>query len=114
MAVLVAEIFTSTLPKPAKEITSVLTVEGTVNLKEPSAPVWVPVEVPLATTDAPESGDPSFESVTLPVTVFVCACEKMANRQAKAPNNMGLASSLRFINGSLLVIKRVQNTHFLV
>ena len=49
---------------------SVVTLDGTVILKVPSFFVDVPTRVPLPCTEAPKTGVPSFESVTLPVTVL--------------------------------------------
>jgi hypothetical protein len=95
-------------------MTNVVAEAGTVILKAPSAPVWVPVLDPLTVTEAPVMGDPSFESVTLPEIVLVCACAENTQRQAIKPTSVGLTSFVKFINGSLLVIKRVQNTHFIL
>ena len=65
----------------------------------------------LATTDAAIITDPSLASVTLPEIVLFWACEEMAKMQANNPIIMGLTSFFGFINGSLMVYKRVQNTH---
>jgi hypothetical protein len=106
------EMFTSWLPNPTEEITKVVAEEGTEILKEPSVPVWVPVFDPFTTTEAPTNADPSLESFTVPEMVLFWACEEITNAQAAKPMRMGLTSFEKFINGSLLVIKRVQNTHF--
>src|SRR5687767_737802 len=68
--VLPPEISTSARPKPTEVITSAVTLGPTDILNVPSAPVEVPLDVPLGTTDAPATGDPSLESVTFPVTVL--------------------------------------------
>jgi len=48
---------------------------------EPSAPVEVPFLEPFGCTVAPTIGDPSFESVTLPVIVF--DCEKLVKKERR-------------------------------
>jgi hypothetical protein len=63
------------LPNPTEETTRVVTEAGTDMLKKPSALVEVPTVVPLAVTEAPETGDPSLASVTLPETVLFWAIE---------------------------------------
>ena len=54
---------------------------GTESEKKPSTPEIVPVFVPFATIEAPTIGEPSFESVTFPVTVLFCAIAICANEK---------------------------------
>ncbi len=63
----------SCLSNSAEDITNVLIPAGTEIRNVPSAEVEVPVLEPLGCTDAPTTGEPSFESVTLPVTTLSCA-----------------------------------------
>jgi hypothetical protein len=57
--------------------------EGTDSLKAPLTSVTVPAVDPFATMETPGSGEPSFESVTLPVTT-VCAIAETEIKQSNA------------------------------
>ena len=76
---------TSCVAKPTEEIISVVTDDRTVSLKDPSVPVVVPIELPLAEIETPGSADPSFESVIFPVITFSCekAVIEKNNKQGK-------------------------------
>jgi hypothetical protein len=77
------EIGTSFLVYPTNETVRVVTDEGTDNLKLPFTSVTVPIDVPFATIDTPGSDDPSFESVTLPVTVVFCAIAGITKKHSR-------------------------------
>ena len=57
---------------------------GTDRLKLPLTSVMEPAVEPLAVTDAPINGEPSFESVTLPVIVLFCAIAGSTKKHNKA------------------------------
>ncbi|MFZ5976948.1 MAG: hypothetical protein ACOYU6_04735 [Bacteroidota bacterium] len=77
-------------------ITNFFESAGAFSLKVPSGPVWVPYWVPFTTTVAPATGEPSFESVTLPVITLVWAKAAVENK-AKNRYNIPLASVFKFI-----------------
>ena len=90
--------FTSTVPKPTEETTSTLALAGTLSWKVPSAAEDVPVVVPLAATDAPETGAPSLPSVTLPDTVLFCATATWNAKSIATGSSMALSKRFGFIN----------------
>src|SRR5579863_10318728 len=63
------EIATSARSYPINDTTSAFADGGAETLNEPLLSVVVPIWVPLTWIETPGIGDPSFESVTLPVTV---------------------------------------------
>jgi hypothetical protein len=56
--------------------------DGAESLKLPFTSVTVPVVVPFKRMETPGIGEPSFESVILPVTV-VCAMAGMTNKHSR-------------------------------
>ena len=71
----------------------------TVILKAPSALVTVPPALePFAKTDAPTTGDPSFESVTLPVITLSWPKETKDILMAMNSMKHACSSRLRVIN----------------
>ena len=86
---------------PTKVATSVVTEDGTDNLNEPFASVTVPDVVPFANMDTPGIGDPSFESVTLPVTTTFCARAGNANKHSKIKKQLTLSKFLKCIKFGL-------------
>src|SRR5579863_6786391 len=63
--------------KFTEEKTRVVILLFTEIRKVPSAAVTTPLFEPFGTTDTPCTGVPSFESVTFPVMVLVCALVKI-------------------------------------
>jgi len=70
VTVLLEETSTSCEPNPTYETVRVFTDPGTEMEKVPSVPVVVPLLVPFGLTVAPTIGEPSFASVTVPVTTL--------------------------------------------
>src|SRR6478752_6445744 len=77
---------------PTEVITRALTLAGTFNRNDPSAPVEAPLVDPLGTTEAPTIGLPSLESITFPVTTLSCA---WAERETNSSSPMRALQSNR-------------------
>jgi hypothetical protein len=76
--------------------------EGALKEKLPLASVVPPVDVPFTMTETPPMGDPSFESVTLPETVFVWANETW-DAMSITIGKITRSSRFTFINSGFLV-----------
>jgi hypothetical protein len=86
---------------PIKDATSVVTDEGTEIRNEPFASVTVPAVVPFANMETPGIGEPSFKSVTLPVTTVFCANAGNANKHSNIKQQLTLSKFLKCIKFGL-------------
>jgi len=74
-----------------------VTDDRTVSLNDPSVPVVVPIELPLAEIETPASADPSFESVIFPVITF--SCEKaVIEKNSKQGKMIALSNLSQYIS----------------
>jgi hypothetical protein len=80
-----------------------LVAAETLRVNEPSAPLVVPADDPLATTEAPDIGDPSLESVTLPVTVLFCATATCNAKSIATGSRRALNKRFGFINSGFKI-----------
>jgi hypothetical protein len=100
------------VPNPTEEMIKAVADEGTEMLKLPSAPVEVPILIPLAVTEAPDTGDPSLLSVTLPVTVLFCAIETWNAKSITTGNKIALIKRFGVINSGFKFKVGVNYVHF--